>query len=408
MEIHNHVREVKEVNSFLDETYSVSIVDKGVSGPGRISWARIGCEKFYARTIPQITGSREAKALASVIRRACYDAIVYGNSTIYVFDDGSTAVSDPLNSVASRNAFGDVLFQKYNNMAPLGPVAFPDLIAMNGILMAFNVDKDINADRYVVVGRSFSIFFKKGKFGSSRITPAIRRDIRAQARTELRIEESEDFFTWPQRILNGVWDGFAEDMGDDVAQVVAGIRQILAIPENPDTGAKVGVDSWSGGDFTRSIALKESRMKSVAAAFNISPDELGFTQSQFSSAEAIHQGKEDLVLEIQEFTSNATETVEDFLEFVSVVRGIEFESFSWANPSTPSIGSRTDAFIKLAGVIPQLKYSKAAILEAGLFSPAVVDDLFKDLDAERMIKLSTEEAAARLQGEIDSAGGEDA
>ena len=71
--IFNWNREVKEVDSFLDETYTVSLAGKGINGPGRVAWGRIGVDKFAARVIPQITGSRQAKRLAPMIREACRD-----------------------------------------------------------------------------------------------------------------------------------------------------------------------------------------------------------------------------------------------------------------------------------------------------------------------------------------------
>lgn len=412
MDIFKWQTEVREVNKFLDESYSVSIAGKGVNGAGRIAWGRIGVEKFYARVIPQILGSREAKRLAPTIRMACHDAICYGNSTIMIFDDGSTAVSEPLTSFATRNRYGETIFESHRESITLNPEPFPELVGFGGVLLA-RVFSEENEDQletpnYVPVGRYYTIFFKHGKNGESRITPAIRREILAQARTELRVEEAENFYTWPQRILNGVWDDFTEDreLSDAVQSVITGVKEVLAIPKDPDTNEKVSVESWAGGDFTKSIQLKDSRMKSVAAAFNIDAQELGFTSSQFSSAEAIYTAKEDLMLEIQEFTANATDAVEDFLDRASELLGFEYEAFNWADPATPSIGSRADYFIKLSPEIPGLKFSKTALMEMNLLSPTVLDDIFEDTDREEMLRLALENQKAQMIGEIETAGGE--
>lgn len=408
MDIFNWSQEVKEVNRYLDETYTVNIAGKGVAGAGRVAWGRIGVEKFYARVIPQILGSRDAKRLTPTIRMASHDAICYGNSTILVFDSGDISVSDPLQSMATRNRFGHVIFESYRGPAPLTPAPLPDLVGANGILMARVENPEPDEDPYIPVGRCFTIFFKHGKHGESRITPAIRKSILAQARTELRIEEGENFYIWPQRILNGVWDEFLEnrELTEAVQKVVTGVREVLAIPANPDNGQKVDVESWAGGDFTKSVTIKESRIKDVAAAFNIDAQELGFTSSQFSSAEAIYTAKEDLMLEIQEFTANATDPIEDFLDFAQTILGFKFEAFHWADPATPSIGSRADYFIKLSKEIPGLKYSKAALMEMNLLSPAVLDDIFEEVDREKMIRLAIESQAAQLEGDIANAGGE--
>lgn len=407
MEIYRWNTAVKEINRFLDESYFVNISGKGVNGAGRVPWGRIGVEKFYARVIPQILGSREAKRLAPTIRSACHDAICYGNSTILLFDSGDIGVSDPLTSVATRNRFGQVVFEGYEDVTMITQPN-PTLVGINGVLAAVTRGEAGEPDTYEAVGSYYSIFFKSGKNGESRITPAIRREILAQARTELRIEEAENFYTWPQRILNGVWDDFTEDqqLSDAVQSVITGVKEVLAIPKDPDTNEKVSVESWAGGDFTKSIQLKDSRMKSVAAAFNIDAQELGFTSSQFSSAEAIYTAKEDLMLEIQEFTANATDAVEDFLERASDLLGFEYEAFNWADPATPSIGSRADYFIKLVKEIPGLKYSKTALMEMNLLSPTVLDDIFEDTDREEMLRLALENQKAQMIGEIETAGGE--
>lgn len=380
--------EVNEIRTFLDENYQVSLggpslANYNIAGVNaQLAWGRIGVEKFCDRVIPRLTGkySDNISSYIPTIRSAIRDCVSFGSSTIIVDANGEMRISSPENSAVAMNAFGNISFQETFD----------------------NIKTRLNDDGFLEISRNdsdkfmptdtmaFTIFYNASAshpFGVSRISPAIRNAIRAASRNKLRAEIASNYYTYPQRIINGAWDGIADgDAGDElingISKIVAGVSQVIMLPKDPDTGEKMDLQEWSasdGGSYERTQTLLATE---VATAFNIDPSELGVIKTNPASAEALYATKEDLVLEVSAFEQSIRGQLQAVIVRLCETLGIDdVPTIGFAEPSTPSKASQADAFVKLASVLPQLKYSPAALSWAGLpdeLANALIQDETKD------------------------------
>jgi hypothetical protein len=353
--------EVRELRQLLDEDYKVALpgnFTRSSSRRNQVAWARIGVEKFCYRIIPQLRGAGpKTKAALPLISEAIYDAVAFGNSTLVVANDGSYRVSTPETGVAEVDAFGSVAFEENfakneSTFGNEGSLYFSD-----------------NNWKSAPVGSFFSIFYRanfKHKYGQSRVTPAIRAMIKAESRTNMRMEEVEDNQSFPLRVINGLWENFDPQVMDAARSLVTGANQIIGLPKNPDSDQYLELEEFKGAEFDGFLKIKDQRARACAAAFNIDPIELGVTTTNPSSAEALYASKEDLVLEVAAFENRIHSTAQAFLSRVAELNGESEPVLYWAEPATPSKASQADAFVKLASVIPQLATSHAALAWAGL------------------------------------------
>ena len=214
----NWISEVNDIRSFMDEDYDVPLGGGGYSRTAmgmqssQLAWARIGIEKFVMRVIPQIipsgddvkTNSKIINYLSPYIRKACKDAVVFGNSTILLDTaSGMVRVSTPETSCASIDPFGHISFEEQiDNITNFSYYDGSD----NRDFMISCVDDDDITDTTV---KTFTIFYGADgahRYGSSRISPSVRSSIRAASRNKIRAEIASNFYAYPQRVINGAWE----------------------------------------------------------------------------------------------------------------------------------------------------------------------------------------------------------
>lgn len=367
----NHVRETR---NFLDSRYTVNIgpnISAIVDTDYQLGWGRIGCEKFYDRIIPGVD-NENFDIVAVKFKKATQQAVEFGNASLVVSTDGTIRIPAPESSGAYVDALDNVHYHE-----ALGEL---QVRSVNGIVESKKIsenDKKWKADPTTTV---FTIFYKQDAahpFGQSRITPAIRKSIRSASRSKMRAEIASNYRTYPMVLFNGLWEDLASNVAQGITKLKSGVSNVLGLPKDPDTGEKISVESIPQADFTPFLKLRESYAADVAAAFNIDPQELGIQSIQPSSADAIFASKEDLVVEIEAFTREIKPVFQRLVNYLASLLEIEAPKVYFAEPATPSKASQADAFTKLAVVVPQLKYSAAAMRWAGL-PQDVIDDIAMD------------------------------
>jgi len=375
---------VSDVRSFLDEDYSVPLSGGGYAqrnltpGQAQLPWGRIGIEKWCDRVIPllntTVEPSSQWQSVITAIKQACKDAISFGNSTIIVDSDGELRVSTPETSVATKTPFTTTFVEDFGDVKTAA--------ADDGVLM---IARD--GDDYVDSGAmAFSIFHDADgahPHGSSRLTPAIRSCIRAASRNKIRAEIAANYYAFPQRIINGAWEGMDRSVGLEQAKLMAGASTVQVIPKDPDTNEKLDVQQLPAASFEPFIAMQKQLATEVATGFGISYDELGVTTNQPQSADAIYALKEGLSLAITSWEQEITSTLQAMLVRVAEIWGVDTPVLSWQEPALPSKGSAADAAIKLVSAFPALKDSRAVLAWAGLPAnvlEAVVKELGGDYD----------------------------
>lgn len=363
--------DVKEIRSFLDEKYSVSLPTKisvNYDTDYQYGWAKIGVDKFCDRVIPQLRGNTDIAFVLPKLRLAIRDAVSFGNSTIIVDELGLCRVSTPENSYAYQDAFGTVFFTE-----DLGGVRFHSVDGQSFI-------EDDKGNWEPTTQRTFTVFYDVDgahPYGRSRITISIRKTIRSASRAKLKAEIASNYRAYPMIVFSGLWEQLSEGVVSGISKLKTGASNVLGLPKDPFDGQKIDVTEISAADFTPFITLKEAYAKDVAAAFNIDPSELGVMTANPSSADALYATKEDLVIEISNFENSIQSVLQSVVNYVADVLEVEAPQLVFAEPATPSKASQADAFVKLASVIPQLKYSPAALQWAGL-----PNDLIQEIAAE--------------------------
>lgn len=196
---------------------------------------------------------------------------------------------------------------------------------------------------------------EKQPFGQSRITKAVRSITDSGVREALRTEISAEFFTSPQKYLLGV-DG---DPFENRTRWEAYIGNIFTISqtENGDTPTFGQLSQGSMQPHT-------DYMRALAARFsgetNIPVSQLGVIHDNPSSADAISQANEPLIMEVQDLNDYNNDSLVAVIKMALAIQnnqtladyeGTEIVA-NFRNPLMPSIASQADAMVKIAGVVP--------------------------------------------------------
>ena len=193
-------------------------------------------------------------------------------------------------------------------------------------------------------------------FGQSRITRAVRSLTDSAVREALRTEISAEFFTSPQKYLLGV-DG---DPFESKTRWEAYIGNIFTVGQREDGGTP------SFGQLSQgSMQPHTDYMRSLAARFsgetNVPVSQLGVIHDNPSSAEAITQANEPLIMEVTDLNEGNNDSLVAVAKMaLAVMDGrplSDYESLdvvaNFRNPLMPSLASQADAAVKLAGAVPE-------------------------------------------------------
>lgn len=216
-------------------------------------------------------------------------------------------------------------------------------------------------------------------FGRSRISRAVMDITDRVARTLIRTEVHAEFFSTPQRYLEGAdEDAFAVDRWEAV------MGRFLAIGKDEDG------DVPHFGQFPQvSMQPHNDMLRMLAAQFSgetgLPLSSLGIVTDNPASAEAIFAAKEDLIIEAQASNRGFGASLQRVAQRVVMLRdgrtepSTELRSLRarWRNPAFPSPVSAADALVKLQTVFPWIGESEVSLEMVG-FNEAEITRLLAD------------------------------
>lgn len=191
--------------------------------------------------------------------------------------------------------------------------------------------------------------------GQSRITHAVRSITDSGVREALRTEVSAEFFTSPQKYLLGV-DG---DPYENTTRWEAYIGNIFTVGQTED-----GTTPQFGQLSQGSMQPHTDYMRALAARFsgetNVPVSQLGVIHDNPSSADAINQANEPLIMEVQDLNDFNNDSLVSVIKMaLAISRNATLDEFdaldivaNFRNPLMPSIASQADAMVKIASVVP--------------------------------------------------------
>lgn len=193
-------------------------------------------------------------------------------------------------------------------------------------------------------------------FGKSRITNDVRSLTDSNLRERLRLEIASEFFTTPQKYINGLNDETAIELAKQKIRNYMSCMMLLT--KNPDNNERVEIGQLDPTSMTPHKEVLEMWAQSLASTSCIPTSELGIVRDQPSSAEAITLEKEPLILEAQDLNANNGETLKECaLMAYAINKNISWDEIPYevteiqphfANPAYPTIVSQADAVVKLA------------------------------------------------------------
>lgn len=192
--------------------------------------------------------------------------------------------------------------------------------------------------------------------GQSRITRAVRSITDSGVREALRTEISAEFNTSPQKYLLGV-DG---DPFENRTRWEAYIGNIFTVSRTED-----GTTPTFGQLSQGSMQQHTDYMRALAARFsgetNVPVSQLGVIHDNPSSAEAITQANEPLIMEVTDLNEGNGESLVAIARMALAIAndtapdaydGVQIAA-NFKNPLMPSIASQADAMVKIASVVPE-------------------------------------------------------
>lgn len=385
--------EVGDIRSFMDEDYSVPLGRNNMynvslgRGNSQLAWARIGIEKWNMRVIPKIVSSGDAveynnavlARLIPYIRKACKDAVTFGNSTVIIDrDNDNIRVSTPENSFAKIDAFGTVIFTE-----DLGDICNISCSTADDGSDSAIICMQKGMEPVKTNIHTYTIFYGDDgshPCGSSRLTNSVRSSIRAASRNKIRAEIASNFYTYPQRVINGAWEEMDRSILSGAKTMASGTTSIQVLPKDPITGDKLDYTQFSSADFTPFITLQEQLATEVATALGINLTELGVVKSgDASNADSVYASHEAISVAIEAWEQEIAPVVQDIVDEYTKMKGIPSAYIAWREPAQPSKASAADAAIKLVSAFPTLADNISVLRWAGL-PDDVLSSIKSDLD----------------------------
>ena len=191
-------------------------------------------------------------------------------------------------------------------------------------------------------------------FGRSRITRDVMEIIDNATRESVRTEIHSEFFTSPQRVLLGV---DPRDVFGGKSEQQALIGSFLALGRDEE-GEVPQVTQFSQASMQPHIDYMKSLALRFSAITNVPVSEMGVVSDNPSSADAILQAKEGLVLEAQDLNASNGEALKSIGRMaIAILQDKPLDQLTeventitarFRNPATPSIVSQADAMTKIA------------------------------------------------------------
>ena len=205
-------------------------------------------------------------------------------------------------------------------------------------------------------------------FGKSRISNTVRRIIDEVGRLKVRYEIAAEFYSTPQRYING----FAEGAVDN-AQLEAALGKIWAITKDED-GEHPEIGQLAQMSINQFSDQKKDLARDFCAETALTLRNLGYETSNPTSAESLSAMSDDLLLEAQECQ---TELGRQFKEIAISMRQMlngnsEIPARlleivpTWKPIFQLDVGSAGDALYKLFQIMPELQGTTTAYKMLGM------------------------------------------
>lgn len=241
-------------------------------------------------------------------------------------------------------------------------------------------------------------------FGKSRIDRSVRSLNDSAVRTALRSEVTSEFFTAPQKYLLGADDSTFEEKSVWEAY----IGNIFAVTENengdvPHFGQLPQASMQPLSDYMRTLAGHFS------GATNIPIAELGIVHDNPSSAQAIAEAKEPLIIDCQllnELNADALEILarmaiaeKEKTSMRELMSGPRVVCANMQNPAYPSVVSMADSMVKL---VSPAEAQWIAGTETYLRMMGIEDAVISELEAQKQ-EIQARQMAMMLAAQGQSA-----
>lgn len=193
-------------------------------------------------------------------------------------------------------------------------------------------------------------------FGKSRITNTVRRIVDEVGRLKVRYEIAAEFYSTPQRYINGLAEGAADD-----DKLAAAIGKIWTITKDED-GEKPEIGQLAQMSINQFSDQKKDLARDFCAETALTLRNLGYETANPTSAESLSAMSDDLLLEAQESQEElGREFKEIAISMRMVLNGTPQVPASllelkpvWKPLFQIDIGSAGDAAFKLIQAMPEL------------------------------------------------------
>lgn len=246
-------------------------------------------------------------------------------------------------------------------------------------------------------------------FGSSAITRSVMLLADNYMREAVRSEVAAEFAASPQKYLLGAEK---KQLGD-MSKYDAYIGSIFGVTKGkdgstPQFGQLPQPSMQPHIDYNRSLAAQFS------GETNVPLSALGVVSDNPSSAEAIYATKEDAVIQVQRLNAaNGRALVDVGYMALAVLNGTDYATerervpdlgVHFADPSTPSVVSMSDALVKQGQLLPWLGETEVALEKLGY-----ADEEIRRMrsDKKRAEALGAVQALVAADVQADAEGAED-
>ena len=221
-------------------------------------------------------------------------------------------------------------------------------------------------------------------FGKSRISNTVRRIVDEVGRLKIRYEIAAEFYSAPQRYVNGLAEGATDNTNLETA-----LGKLWAITKDED-GEHPDIGQLPQMSINQFSDQKKDLARDFCAETALTLRNLGYETSNPTSAESLTAMSDDLLLEAQE---SQTELGRQYKEIAISMRlvldkndniptGLKDIEPIWKPLFQLDIGSAGDAAIKLLQAMPELAGTTTLYRMLGM-SIRDVEDLLKNRNNQR-------------------------
>lgn len=239
-------------------------------------------------------------------------------------------------------------------------------------------------------------------FGESRITRAVRAHTDTALRAMCRLELAAEVYSSPQKVLLNASESLAEQVKQQQHSMAMYLSNMLALTADED-GETPDIKVLAASSMEPHISVLREAACLFASDTGVPLNSLGIVQDNPSSAEAIYAAKEDLVIQTTDLNAENGWSLVDLckmayamnedLEYSSIDEAHRSIEAHFLNPSTPSVASSADAFIKIASVLPSYASSDVGLESLGLDNEQIMR-LRSHLDTQTADTILSELTAA--------------